>query len=130
MGSDYTLYSNIRVINKTGGGAKPTPTHKFPVPTYNVREMACADLEGGQGGPDSPWNLQSLISPIYDGNIKISNFHICSLPQLYVKQNQSYLRLDLPPPLEIFSGSAPEQCMPSIKYLRRKDQHISVMKNE
>ena len=25
---------------------------------------SCADLEGGRGGPDPPWNLQSLISPI------------------------------------------------------------------
>ena len=37
---------------------------------------------------------------------KLVIFHICALPQLYVKQNQSYLRLD--PPLENFSGSAPE----------------------
>ena len=33
-------------------------------------------------------------------------FYICALPQLYIKQNQSNLRLD-PPPLEKFSGSAP-----------------------
>ena len=29
---------------------------------YN-KYRPCADLEGG-GGPDAPWNLQSLISPI------------------------------------------------------------------
>ena len=32
---------------------------------------------------------------------KIVIFHICALPELYVKQNQSYLRLD-PPPGKIF----------------------------
>ena len=49
------------------------------------------------GGPDPPWNLKSLISPILLGMKKIVIFHICALPQLYVKQIQSYFRLDPPP---------------------------------
>ena len=59
---------------------------------------ACADLEGGGGGMGSgpPWNLQSLISPILLEMKKLYIFHICALPQLYDKQNQSYLRLDPP----------------------------------
>ena len=67
---------------------------------------ACADLEGrsGGGGPDPSWNLQSLISPILLEMKKLVIFHICALPQLYVKQNQSYmyLRLDPPPPRKFF----------------------------
>ena len=67
----------------------------------------CADLEGGGvGGPDPPWNLQSLISRILLEMKKLVIFHIIALPQLYFKQNQSYLRLD--PPLEKFSGFAPD----------------------
>ena len=57
---------------------------------------------GGLGGPAPPWNLQSLISPILLEMKKLVIFHICALLQLYVKQNQSYLRLDPPPPGKIF----------------------------
>ena len=55
---------------------------------------------GGSGGsgPPPPWNLQSLISPILLEMKKIVIFHICALPQLYVKVG---------PPLEKFSGSVP-----------------------
>ena len=53
---------------------------------------------GRGGGPDSPWNLQSLISPILLEMKKLVIFYICALPQLYVKVG---------PPLEKFSGSAP-----------------------
>ena len=52
----------------------------------------------GGGGPDPPWNLQSLISPILLAMKKIVIFHICALPQLNVKVG---------PPLKKFSGSAP-----------------------
>ena len=62
------------------------------------RHWACADLEGGSGGPNPPWNLQSLISPILLEMKKVVIFHICALPQLYDKVG---------PPLEKFSGSAP-----------------------
>ena len=40
---------------------------------------------GGGGGPDPPWNLQSLISPILLEMKKLVIFHICALPQLNVK---------------------------------------------
>ena len=55
---------------------------------------------GGVGNPPPPppWNLQSLISPILLEMKKIIIFHICALPQLYVKVGL---------PLEKFSGSAP-----------------------
>ena len=84
--------------------------------------MSYADLEGGGGGPDPPWNLQSLISPILLEMKKIVMFHICSLLQLYVKpinpQNNNqissiqvcvmgFFLLKVGPPLEKFSGSAP-----------------------
>ena len=59
---------------------------------------------GGRGGPDPPLEFAKLNIAAITGNEKISYFHICALPQLYVKHNQSYLRLD--PPLEKFSGSA------------------------
>ena len=36
-------------------------------------------------GPDLPWNLQSLISPILLEMKKLVIFHICVLPQLYVR---------------------------------------------
>ena len=41
---------------------------------------SCADLEGGPGGPDPPWNLQSLISLIdITRNEKISYFsYLCT----------------------------------------------------
>ena len=63
---------------------------------FEFLSYACADadLEAGSGGPDPPWNLQSLISPILLSMKKLVIFHICELPQLYVKQNQSYLKLD------------------------------------
>ena len=61
---------------------------------FECLSRACADLEGGSGGPDPPWNLQSLISPILLKMKKIVIFHICALPQLYVKQNRSYFKLD------------------------------------
>ena len=67
--------------------------HQRATVTYH---LTCADLEGGQGGPDPPWNLQSLTLPILLEVKKTVIFHICALPQLYVKQNQSYLRLDPP----------------------------------
>ena len=54
-------------------------------------------MHGSRGGV--PWNLQSLISPILLEMIKFVIFHICALPQLYVKVG---------PPLEKFSGSAPD----------------------
>ena len=54
---------------------------------------------GGGGGPDPPWNLQTLISPILLEIKKLVIFHICALPQLYVQVG---------PPLEKFSGSAPD----------------------
>ena len=54
----------------------------------------------GGSGPPPPRNLQSLISPILLEMKNIVIFHICALPQLYVKVG--------PPPLEKFSGSAPE----------------------
>ena len=57
------------------------------------KSTAYADLEGS-------WNLQSLISPILLEMKKLVIFHICVLPQLYVKVG---------PPLEKFSGSAPVQ---------------------
>ena len=58
-------------------------------------------MRGSRGGvrgvrTPPPWNLQSLISPILLEMKKLVIFHICALPQLYVKQNQSYLRLDPP----------------------------------
>ena len=62
--------------------------------TCSYRHMSCADREGGgvgRGGPDPPWNLQRLISPILLEMKKLVIFHICALPlyELYVKQNQS-----------------------------------------
>ena len=65
---------------------------------FECLSRACADLEGGSGGPDPPWNLQSLISPILLKMKKIVIFHICALPQFYIKVG---------PSLEKFSGSAP-----------------------
>ena len=70
----------------------PEGTIWCPVPSLRT----CADLEGGCGVRTSPWNLQSLISPILLEMKKLVIFHICALPQLYVKQNQSYIRLDPP----------------------------------
>ena len=59
---------------------------------------------GGRGGPDPPWNLQSLISPILMEMKKLAIFHICALPQLYVTES---ILLKVGPPLEKFSRSAP-----------------------
>ena len=54
----------------------------------------CADLEGGSGGSGPPLEFAKLnIADI------LVIFYICALPQLYVKVG---------PPLEKFSGSAPE----------------------
>ena len=50
---------------------------------------------GGGGGPVLPWNLQSLISPILLEMKKSVIFHICALPQLYVK-------VGAPPPGKFF----------------------------
>ena len=47
------------------------------------------NMRGSRGTPSSPWNLQSLISPILLEMKKLVIFHICALSQLYVKQNQS-----------------------------------------
>ena len=68
---------------------------------------ACADLEGG-GGHQTPWNLQSLISPILrTGNEKISYFlYLCT--STVIRQTESILLKVGPPPLEKFSGSAPD----------------------
>ena len=63
----------------------------------HVYTYACADLEGGRGGPDPP-GICKKIPPILLEMKKKVNFHICALPQLYVKVG---------PPLEKFSGSAP-----------------------
>ena len=57
----------------------------------------CADLEEGSGGSGPPWNLQSLISPILLEMKKLAIFHICALPQLYVK-----VWPPPPPPRKIF----------------------------
>ena len=59
---------------------------------------------GGVGGPDPPWNLQSLISPILLEMKKLVIFHICD-------GFFSYLRLD--PSLEKISGSVPANLNPS-----------------
>ena len=68
---------------------------------FNIISRFMRGSRGGLGGPDPLWNLQSLISPILLEMKKLVIFHICALLQLYVKQNQSYLRLD-PPPGKIF----------------------------
>ena len=63
-------------------------------------EYSMRGSKGGGGGfrtPPPPEFAKLNIADI-TGNKKIS--HICALPQLYVKQNQSYLRLD--PPGKIF----------------------------
>ena len=52
---------------------------------------------GGGGGPDPPLEFAKLNIADITGNEKIS-FHICALPNLYVKVG---------PPLEKFSGSTP-----------------------
>ena len=54
----------------------------------------------GVGRVRTPLEFAKLNIPDITGNEKIVIFHICALPQLYVKQNQSYLRLD--PPGKIF----------------------------
>ena len=78
---------------------------------------------GVGGGPDPPWNFAKLHIADITGNEKLVIFHICALPHLYVKQNQStknnqitsiqvcvmgfFLLKVGPPPLEKISGSAP-----------------------
>ena len=54
---------------------------------------------GGGRGPDPPLEFAKLNIADITGNEKIVIFHICALPQLYVKVG---------PPLEKFSGSAPD----------------------
>ena len=83
----------------------PLKNDKLMLPLFKKKSLkskglypTCADLEGGSGDPDPPWNLQSLISPILLEMKKLVIFHICALPQLNVKVG---------PPLEKFSGSAP-----------------------
>ena len=56
---------------------------------------------GGRGGPEPPWNLQSLISPILLEIKKNQLFFI------FVHFHSYTSRLDPPPSLEKFSGSAP-----------------------
>ena len=50
---------------------------------------ACADLDGGSGGSGPPLEFAKLNIADITGNEKLVIFQICSLPQLYVKQNQS-----------------------------------------
>ena len=51
---------------------------------------------GGWGGPEfAKLNIADITGN--EKNEKIVIFYICALPQLYVNQNQSYLRLDPPP---------------------------------
>ena len=54
----------------------------------------------GGWGPDPPGICKAFYRRYYWKWKKNVFFHICALPQLYVKQNQSYLRLD--PPGNIF----------------------------
>ena len=89
---------------------------------------------GMGGGPDPPPGICiGLISPILLEMKKIVIFYMCVLPQLYVKQNQSYLRLD--PPLEKFSGSAPvlsydrgisNSCLAYTNFFVHKFWHVTV----
>ena len=44
---------------------------------------------GGVGGVRTPPEIYKLNIADITGNEKIVIFHICALPQLYVKQNQS-----------------------------------------
>ena len=67
-------------------------------------------MRGSKGGSGTPPPLEFAklnIADITGNEKKIVIFHICALPQLHVKQNQSYLIKVGPPPLEKFSGSAP-----------------------
>ena len=74
----------------------PPPHFQF---ASNVDVMyTCADPEGGSGGSGPPLEFAKLIIADINGNEKLVIFHICALPQLYVKVG---------PPLEKFSGSAP-----------------------
>ena len=50
---------------------------------------SCADLEGGSGGSGPPLEFAKLNIADITRNEKIVIFHICALPQLYIKQNQS-----------------------------------------
>ena len=65
---------------------------------------------GGAGGvrtPPPPIEFAKLnIADITGNEKKEVIFHICALPQLYFKQNQSYLRLDPPPPGKNFWNRA------------------------
>ena len=57
---------------------------------------------------------------------KLVIFHICALSQLYVKQNQSYLRLD-PPPWKNFLDPrlALTSALSDNMYLRKRYHHVS-----
>ena len=67
--------------------------------------VPCADLEGGgRGGPDPPWNLQSLTSPILLEMKKLAIFHICALPQLYVKVGPPPWKNFLDPRLYLYNN--------------------------
>ena len=63
---------------------------------------SCADLKGGSRPPPPP-EFANLNIAHFTGNekIKLVIFHICALPQLYVK-------VEPPLPPEKFSGSAPD----------------------
>ena len=51
---------------------------------------ACADLEGGSGGSGPPLDFAKLnFADITENAKKLVIFHICALPQFYVKQNLS-----------------------------------------
>ena len=57
---------------------------------YQNHVDTCADLEGGGvGGSGPPLEFAKFNIADITGMKKIVMFHICSLPQLYVKQNQS-----------------------------------------
>ena len=56
---------------------------KLTQPVYIMRGSR------GGGGPGPPWNLQSLTRRYYWKWKKLVIFHICALPKLYVRQNQS-----------------------------------------
>ena len=68
--------------------------------------MPCADLEGGSGGSGPPLEFAKLNIADITGNEKISYFsYLCTSP--VIRQTKSIL-LKVGPPLEKFSGSAPE----------------------
>ena len=68
------------------------------VPSERILVCMRGSRGGGRGGRvRTPLEFAKLnIADIIRNEKKIVIFHICALPQLYVKQNQSYLRLDPP----------------------------------